>query len=177
MLRIRTYALTAAALVVLLAVAVPLTGCAEATDSVAPQGPARAIQPDPADLATPEAAVASYLDWISYAYLISDSSVATQTMTAWEGVRVDSYVELNRQQGRGIEQSLTQFQVTAVSSAEPTSTIQTNEEWEYRYFDPETFEYLSDSLSASYEAIYTLILDGERWLVDSVEATPLSEVQ
>ena len=177
MLRIRTYALTAATLVAVLAVAVPLTGCVGATDPVAPQGSQRVTQPDPADLATPDAAVVSYLDWVSYAYLISDSSVATHTMTAWEGVRVDAYVELNRQQGRGIQQSLTQFQVTAFSSAEPTSTIQTNEEWEYRYFDPETLEYLSDSLSASYEATYTLVLDGQRWLVDSVEATPLSEVQ
>lgn len=177
MLRIRTYALMAAILVVVLAVAVPLTGCAEASDSIAPQGPVRTIQPDPADLATPEAAVASYLDWVSYAYLISDSSVATHTMTAWEGVRVDSYIERNRQQGRGIEQSLTELELTDASSTEPTSTLQTYEEWEYRYFDPETLEYLSDSLSASYEATYTLILDGERWLVDSVEATPLSEVR
>ena len=115
MLRIRTYALTAAILVAVLVVAVSLTACTGATDSEVPQGPAGATQPDPADLTTPEAAVVSYLDWVSYAYLLSDSSVATQTMTPWEEVRVDSYIELNRQQGRGIEQSLTQFEITSAA--------------------------------------------------------------
>src|SRR5574340_859099 len=73
-----------------------------------------AVQPAPQDLSTPESAVRSYLDWVSFAYRMANSDIPTATMTPEEGVRVDSYIQLNRTEGKGIEQSLTAFEVAGV---------------------------------------------------------------
>ena len=61
------------------------------------------------DLSTPLSSVKSYLDWTTYAYLIGDSDVATMTFSPAEEVRVNSYVQLNKEKGRLIEQKLVAF--------------------------------------------------------------------
>ncbi|MDH4140014.1 MAG: hypothetical protein OEV43_05520 [Coriobacteriia bacterium] len=147
------------------------SGCAseQSSDSGLPAGP---------DLSTPGSAVRSYLDWVSYAYRTAESDVASHTMTPWEGVRVDSYIELNRQDGRAIEQSLTLFEVRSLEAAENTATLAAYEEWDYRYFSLQTGEYVSEPLEASYDSTYTVVLQPDgRWLVDKVEVTALGEVE
>jgi hypothetical protein len=124
------------------------------------------------NVSTPEVAVASYLDWVSFAYRMANSEASTQTHTPYEGVRVDSYIQLNREQNRAIDQTLTAFEVGAVETEEPTATVPAYEEWEYRYFTLDTLEWSSESLFASYDVTYTVVLQPDgRWLVDSVEVT------
>ncbi len=130
------------------------------------------------DYSTPENAVQSYLDWMSYAYRVTDSQVATSAMTDWEWVRVDAYLEMNRQEGRGIDQSLIELEVLGVEGSETTSTVRTHELWTYRYFGPDA-EYISDEMTATYSVEYTVIRpEGTpNWLVDRVKATPEAPVE
>lgn len=135
-----------------------------------------AVPPEP-DLTTPESAVESYLDWIGLAYRLANSDVATHTFTPHEEVRVNSYVELNRQQNQAIEQTITVFRVREVSSQEPTATVSAYEEWRYRYFTLDTIAWVGEEIEAVFETTYTVVLQPDgRWLVDSVEAAQPSEV-
>ena len=136
------------------------------------------VPPAVLDLSSPESAVVSYLDWVSLAYRLANSEISTQTMTPWEGVRVDAYIELNRQSNRAIEQALTMFEVRGLTIEEPTATVAAYEEWEYRYFTLDTVAWSSDPLTASYETTYVLVHEPDgRWLVDSVEAEPLGTIE
>jgi hypothetical protein len=156
-----------------------LVGCGDAAEDTTPSvGPGEPVVPASPDLSDPERAVASYLDWVSFAYRMANSDIPTQTLTPIEGVRVDAYIELNRQENRAIEQSLVAFELRGVSAAEPTATVTAHEEWEYRYFTLDTIVWSSDPLSASYETTYTLVQQPDgRWLVDDVDATPLTPVE
>ncbi|MDO8986671.1 MAG: hypothetical protein Q7V14_00405 [Coriobacteriia bacterium] len=133
--------------------------------------------PSKYDLSTPESAVRSYLAAIAFAYRTGDSEVASATMTPWEGVRVDSYIELNRQQGRGIEQKLTAFRVLDSSGEVPTMTVTANESWAYRYFALSDGRYQSEELTAAYHSQYTVLNSGDIWQVDKVQVTPAGEVK
>jgi hypothetical protein len=134
-------------------------------------GPGAYEPPPEPDLATPETAVASYITWVSFAYRVANSDAATHSFTPFEEVRVNSYVELNRQENRAIDQTISAFEISAVEGEEPTATVSAYEEWEYRYFTLDTIEWSSDPLFASYDTTYTVVLQPDgRWLVDSVEA-------
>lgn len=159
---------------VLAVVAAVAAGCDSTTP---PSTVGEAVPPAPWDLTTPESAVRSYLDWVSFSYRMADSEIPTATMTAEESVRVDSYIQLNRIDGQGIEQFLDALEITSVSSAGSTATITARESWRYRYFSLETLQYLSEEHTASYDTTYTLVTGPEGWLVDTVEATPDAEVQ
>lgn len=131
-------------------------------------------QPDPADLSTPEAAVKSYTDWVSYAYRVLDSDVATHTFTPYEEVRVNSYVQYNIQEGKGLEQSLNKSSYRRTSSSESTVTLVGSEYWLYRYFASDGSKYLTGPTEASYDVTYTVVRqDKARWLVDRVRVTRL----
>jgi hypothetical protein len=130
-------------------------------------------------LSTPESAVRSYLDWVSYAYRIGDSRVASATMSGDEGVHVDSYIQLNFQKSRLIDQTL-----LSVTFGEPTiegtrATLASKEKWTYRYVSTKTAgEVLDGPYSASYDVSYALLKsDTGAWVVDSVDAKSLGEVK
>jgi hypothetical protein len=131
------------------------------------------------DLSTPEAAVRSYLEWISYAYRIGDSETATHTMTPEEAVRVDSCAELNRQKARLIDQHLVAFREGATSVGETQTILAAREDWQYRSVSLGGLCALKPPYTTSYEATtYTLVLVRPgRWLVDSVDVKPLGEVK
>ncbi|PKQ29024.1 MAG: hypothetical protein CVT60_07495 [Actinobacteria bacterium HGW-Actinobacteria-10] len=153
-------------------------GCSGSPDApvAGTVGPAR--PPTHVDRTTPGSAVRAYLDGITYTYRMANSDAASDTMTPYEFVRVDAYVELNRQEGRALEQTLTAFDVREVTGREPTMTVSTHEEWLYRYFSVENMEYLSEDTTATYEADYTVIRqDDGLWLVNDVEVTPIGEVK
>lgn len=135
------------------------------------------VMPPPADHATPEAATRSYLEWVSFAYRMANSEIATPVMTAEEWVAVDAYVQLNRQEGRAIEQSLVSFEVRSQSAETTSAVLAAREEWLYRYFSVDTFEYQSEPIRASYETTYTLVQEPRGWIVADVEATPLTELE
>ncbi|MBS3974115.1 MAG: hypothetical protein KGZ89_04530 [Actinobacteria bacterium] len=134
--------------------------------------------PENTDLSTPEKAVRTYLDWISYAYRTKNPQAAWDYMTSWEFVRVDAYAQKNLAEGRGIDQQLTVFDITQVSGSETTKSVDTNEEWVYRYFGPDG-EYISEELTATFANRYTVVRDAQRgvWLVDRVYVTPKGEVE
>ncbi len=129
------------------------------------------VQPAPWDLSTPELAVRSYLDWVSFSYRMANSDIPTATMTPAEGVRVDSYIQLNRMDGKGIEQFLESFEVASVSEEASSAVLTARESWRYRYFSLETLEYVTEEYFASYDTTYTLVPGGGGWVVDAVEAT------
>jgi len=164
----------AVAVVSLAAVGALVTGCSRGTPSNVAAPPS---QPGAANLSSPQAAVRSYLDWSSFAYRMGDSDLASETASPDEEVRVDSYIELLKEKGRGIEQHLTSFSIVR-SSAEGTHTlVATHETWSYRYLAPDGRTYLTPAYSTSYDATYTVVRQPDgRWAVDSVDATPLGTV-
>lgn len=129
------------------------------------------------NLTSPQDAVRSYLDEITFAYHSADSSVASQTMTAYEWVRVDAYIEKNRQEGRGIEQTVTAFEISGEAGTEPTVTVSAEEAWMYRYFSLEDGSYQSEELTAAYQTEYTVVMEDGLWKVDKVKATAQGEVE
>jgi hypothetical protein len=135
-----------------------------------------AVQPTPWDLSTPELAVRSYLDWVSFSYRMANSEIPTATMTPEEGVRVDSYIQLNRMEGNGIEQFLETFEVVSVSEEASSAVLTARESWRYRYFSLETLEYVSEEFRASYATTYTLVPGADGWVVDAVEAAAEGEI-
>lgn len=165
-----------AVLVALLCALVLLAGCADAPVEVT-EVVGEAVQPAAWDLSVPETAVRSYLDWVSFSYRMANSEIPTATMTPEESVRVDSYIQLNRMEGKGIEQSLDTFQVVSVDEQTSRAVLVAREVWRYRYFSLDTLRYVSEPLSASYETTYTLTGEPGRWLVDRVEASAAGDVQ
>lgn len=133
------------------------------------------VTPEPYDLRTPESAVRSYLDWISYSYRMADSSIPAATMTPEESVRVDAYIQFNLMDGKGIEQSIENMEVRSVSEEATTAVVAAREDWTYRYFSLDTLRYLTEPLAVSYETTYTLIKGDTGWLVDRVEASAQGE--
>lgn len=132
------------------------------------------VEPPPPMLRDPKKAVFSYLLWISYAYRVLDSDVATHAFSEWEEVRVNSYVELNRQNSRAIDQRLVEFESELVESKGDTATVSAREVWTYRYISTADGTYDSPAHSVTYETTYTVVnVDGKGWLVDKVEVNPL----
>ena len=86
-------------------VGVLASGCASRSSPVDSHPVPPLAEPTAPMLDTPESAVESYLDWISFAYSVADSEVASPTMTPEELVRVDSYIQYNVEQQRRIDQS------------------------------------------------------------------------
>ena len=171
-----TRATTVAILAVLvLAVAVTAAGCGSAVPEAETAG--EPVVPAPYDLSDPEAAVRSYLDWVSFSYRMANSEIPTATMTPAEGVRVDAYIQLNRTDGRGLEQRITSFEVRSMSLETTTAVVAAREDWDYRYFSLEDLGYVTEPLQASYETTYTLVREERGWVVDRVEAAAIGEVQ
>lgn len=137
--------------------------------------PEGASTPPPPMLRDPKASVYSYLLWISYAYRVLDSNVATMAFSEYEEVRVNSYVELNRQQGRAIDQRLVKFEVDDVRTKGETATVSARESWRYRYIDIKSGDYASPAYDVTYDTTYTVVQKGDRWLVDKVDVRPVGE--
>jgi hypothetical protein len=136
------------------------------------------VTPAPWDRSTPEAAVRSYLDWTTYAYRMVNSDLATQTMSAEEEVRVSSYVQLNKEAGKLINQRLVSLDFGKASKEATRSLVPTRESWEYSYLSIGALKSLTPTYTASYEVTYTVISPKKGiWVVDSVAAKPLGEVK
>jgi hypothetical protein len=135
--------------------------------------------PAPWDLRTPESAVRSYLAWISYAYRIGQSGVATPTMTAFEEVRVDSYNQFNLEKSRLIDQTLKSITFGTPSVGSTSTLVPAKEQWSYRYVSIDTGnKVISGPYTAKYDSTYTVVKakNGD-WVVDSVKATPQGTVE
>jgi len=135
------------------------------------------VVPERYDQSSPETAVRSYLDGISYSYRVGDSEAASQTMTPFEWVRVDAYIEKNRQEGKAIEQRLEALEILGSTGVEPTVTVSARESWVYRYFSIPDGAYQSEELTAAYKTEYTVVFEGGIWKVDKVSVSPQGEVK
>jgi hypothetical protein len=164
-----------AALFVVLSIGV-VAGCSSSAKSGA-SGP-QVSQPKPWVLTTPEQAVRSYLDWVSYAYRVGSSQVATPVMSGNEGVRIDSYLELNRQQGKRIEQQLTSITLGKQSVEGTHTLVPTHETWTYAYVSLTDGKQIGQTDHATYDATYTVVSPRQgQWVVDSVVAKPIGQVK
>jgi hypothetical protein len=168
-------------LAVVVAVPALISGCNKDTIDVPPvsaERPAEPRTPKAADLSTPQNAVQSYLDFVSYAYLLGKSDVASQTMGPEEFTRVDAYLELDRQRSRRIDQQLKSitFGKVVVQGADK-QLLPAQEEWTYRYVDLLTGGYKGSAKKASFTATYTVERGPRGWLVTSVEATSSTPIQ
>jgi hypothetical protein len=172
-LRIHTWAVLAlavAAVLLLAACATPVAG--------GDQGPVPPAPPAAPKLDTPGSAVRSYLDWTSLAYRMANSDLASATCTPEWGVHVDSYIQLNRENGaKAIEQRLTRFEQRSESVEGTKAVVAATEDWDYRYFALSDQHWTTPPYKASYDTTYTLVMRLGQWLVDDVVATPLTEVK
>lgn len=138
--------------------------------------PPAPVEPPPPMLRNPETAVYSYLLWITYAYRVLNSDVATMAFDEWEEVRVNSYVEYNRQEGRAIDQRLVKFEPRTVETKGATATVAAREEWAYRYINIADSTYSSPRHSVTYDSTYTVVNKENRgWLVHEVQVAPVGE--
>lgn len=135
-------------------------------------------RPAPWDLSSPDSAVRSYVDWISYAYRITESSVATPTMSAHQEVRVDSYIQLNLQKSRILDQALASIVFGKPSVVATRTLLPATEKWGYRYVSiSDVGKTIAGPYIVSYETTYTLLKDKSGWVVDSVAVKALGEVK
>lgn len=133
--------------------------------------------PPPPMLDSPRAAVLSYLLWISYAYRVLNSEVASATFSVNEEVGVNSYVQKNKEEGTALDQRLVDLKINKMQSAGATATLEAREVWRYRYIDRATGRYSSEPLDAVYDTVYTVVKNKETgsWQVDDVKATVVGE--
>lgn len=135
-------------------------------------------EPAPWDLSTPESAVRSYLDWVSYGYRTAESSVASLTQSPYQSVRTDAYVQANLIEERLLDQTL-----VSITFGEPliegdTATIAAEEEWTYRYVSiVEAGKTIGGPYAAKYETVYHLVKSDLGWVVDDIEVTTLGDVK
>jgi hypothetical protein len=107
-----------------------------------------------------------------------DSDVATLTMSSGEEVRVNSYVQLNKEANKLINQRLTSLRFGTSSRLGTRTIVPTRESWEYSYLAIDTLRSLSPTYTVSYEATYTLVSPRPGlWIVDAVQAKSLGEVK
>lgn len=154
-------------------------GMAGASQKVVIARGAVADKPKPWVLSDPESAVRSYLDWTSYAYRIAESAAATPTMSAEQEVRVDSYVQLNLQKSKLLDQKL-QLIVFGKPSVGSTSTLlPAKENWAYRYVSiSDVGKTIEGPFTAVYETTYTVVKnDMGDWVVDTVAVKAIGEVK
>lgn len=186
----RRLALTAFLLAVALATTGLLAGCCETTGGAGGSsgGTASAfdgtpitapVVPPAPDLSAPLPAIRSYLAWATFAYRMANSEIASLTMTPYEGVRVDSYIQLNREKGRGLEQELVDFKPVEIEASRTAdgAVYTASETWKYRYFSLEEKRYLTPWYTTSYETTYSVVATEGVWRVDFVEATALTPVK
>jgi len=148
---------------------VPAAGSAPTAGIVLPAEPA---------FDTPREAVESYLAWVAFAYEMADSDVATMSFSPAEEVRVNSYVQLNKEKGQRIRQRLLSFSQGQASMVGTITLVPARERWDYQYLELTSARSVSTTYSVSYDVTYTLVpRDEGGWIVDAVEATPLGHVK
>jgi len=137
-----------------------------------------ATTPEPWDLTTPESAVRSYLDWVSYAYRVAESDVASLTQSPYQYVRTDAYVQSNLQASRLLDQTLVSLTLGTPLIDGDTATVTAKEEWVYRYVSiVEAGATLEGPYPATYETTYTLVKAEQGWVVDDIEVITIGDVK
>lgn len=136
-------------------------------------------KPTPPVLTSPESAVRSYVEWVSYAYRIAESVAATPVMSPQQEVKVDSYVQFNLQESRRIDQQLESITFGTAKLTSQRAVLPATETWNYRYISiSDPAKILGGPYPASYETTYTVVKnDKGDWVVDSVQVKPIGEIK
>jgi hypothetical protein len=135
-------------------------------------------KPAPWVLSTPTSAVRSYLNWLSYAYRIATSNVATPTMGGDQNVRIDSYIQYNLENKRLIDQTLTSIAFGTPVVESTHTLVPTKEKWSYSYLSIEVGnKVLSGPYTASYDTTYTVSKAKQGWVVDAVAVKAIGTVK
>jgi len=158
--------------VVLVLAVLPLSACAEKPRDLE----AEVHMPQETRNSTPEEAVRSYLDWVTFAFRTMDSEVATPTMTPDEASRISYYITMNRAEDKILNQRLDSFEIRSVDISDQVALVAATEEWTYNHKSVAkgTFD---EPIQVSYEATYTVLSFDGVWRVQSVEATRLEPEQ
>ncbi len=137
-----------------------------------------AAKPKSWDLSTPQAAVRSYLDWTSYASRIAQSNVAMPTMSADQGVKVDSYIQYNLEKKQLIDQTLSSITLGAPSTVGTSTLVPATEHWTYSYRSIDAGnKILRGPYTASYETTYTVVKSKQGWVVSKVAVKPVGTIK
>jgi hypothetical protein len=130
-------------------------------------------------LTTPKSAVRSYLAWVSYAYRIGQSQVATPTMTAREELPMDSYCQYNLEKGRLLDETLKSITFGAASTGTTSTLLHAKESWTYSYLSvKEGNPKIGGPYSIDYETTYTVVKNEKgEWLVDAAQAKALGTIK
>jgi len=126
--------------------------------------------------ATPEEAVETYLEWLTFAYRYADSEVATPTMTADMAQRVSYYITMNLSADRVLNQRLDSFEIVEVENQNEIALVKTKEAWTFNYLSPQTGEF-GDDFEVTYSVRYTVIVINGMWRVQNVAAERLSTTE
>ena len=125
--------------------------------------------PQEMNLTSPEAAVRSYLAWVTYAYRTMNSEIATPTMTPDEASRISYYITANRSEDKILNQRLDSLKFSNIHVSDAVATVIADEAWIYNYQSEKTGNF-DELQTVEYEATYTLILVEGMWKVQSVDA-------
>ena len=135
-------------------------------------------EPAPWDLGTPESAVRSYLDWVTYAYRVAESDVASLTQSPYQMVRIDAYIQANLQEERLLDQTLVSLTLGEPVIDGDKATVTAKEEWTYRYVSiVEAGATLEGPYPATYETTYMLVKSEQGWVVDDIEVKAIGDVK
>ena len=131
------------------------------------------------NLKTPELAVRSYLDWTAYAYRTGQSALATATMTPYEEVRVDSFIQFNIEQKRLMDETLVSLVFGKTSTGSTSTLVPAKEVWKYSYLSIDKGnKVVGGPYTVAYDTTYTVVKQKSGvWLVDSVLAEPKGTVK
>jgi hypothetical protein len=125
---------------------------------------------------TPEEAVETYLEWLTFAYRYADSEVATPTMTPDMSQRASYYITMNLSADKILNQRLDSFEFVKSNYQGEIALIDTKEQWTFNYLSKKTGEF-SELYEASYEVRYTVLLVDGVWVVQSVAADKTSTTE
>ena len=122
---------------------------------------------------TPEEAIRTYLEWLTYSYRHMKSDVATQTMTPDLARRVEYYITMNAAQNQALNQRLDSLEFIDTEIHGEVATVETREAWTFNYLALDTGTF-GDPVVAHYKVIYTVLLIDGVWRVQSANAEELN---
>lgn len=136
-------------------------------------------RPAPWNLRSPQSAITSYLAWVSYAYRIGNSQVATPTMTSYEEVRMDSYCQYNLENKRLLDQKLDSISFGKASKTATATLVPVKESWTYSYLSVDKGNpVIGGPYRIDYQSTYKVVKNAAgQWIVDSVNAKALGTLK
>lgn|GEM_PF-2684805 len=122
---------------------------------------------------TPEEAVETYWEWLTYSYRYMESDIASPTMTPDLAQRVSYYITMNAADRKALNQRLDSFEVLQSDVEDVLATVTTRETWTFNYLSLDTGTF-DEPVTEEYQVKYTVLLVDGYWRVQSVNADYLT---